>query len=86
VAESGLPGFEASNWFGLMAPARTPPEIVARLNAEAAKALEAADVRERLASLGFEIQSSTPQEFSAFLRNETEKWAKVIKASGARAE
>ncbi len=86
VAESGLPGFEASNWFGLMAPAGTPPEIAARLNAETAKALQAPDLREKLAALGFEIQSSTPQEFTALLKSETEKWAKVIKASGARAE
>ena len=86
VAESGLPGFEASNWFGLMAPAGTPPEIAARLNAEAHKALLAPDVREKLASLGFEIQASTPQEFSALLKAETDKWAKVLKASGARLE
>ena len=86
VAESGLPGFEASNWFGLMAPAGTPPEIVARLNAEAAKALQAPDVREKLAALGFEIQPSTTQEFTALLKSETEKWAKVARASGARAD
>jgi len=86
VAESGLPGFEASNWFGLMVPVATPSEIVARLNAEAVKALQTPDVREKLAALGFEIQSSTPQEFATLLKSETEKWAKVIKASGARAE
>jgi tripartite-type tricarboxylate transporter receptor subunit TctC len=86
VAESGLPGFEASNWFGLMAPAGTAPEIVARLNAETAKALQSPDLREKLAALGFEIQSGTPQEFTALLKSETEKWAKVVKASGARAE
>ena len=86
VAESGVPGFEASNWFGFMAPAGTPPEIVARLNAEAGKALQSADVREKLAALGFEIQSSTPQELSALLRKESDKWARVVKASGARAE
>ena len=86
VAESGLPGFEASNWFGLMAPAGTPPEIVNRLHAETAKVLQAPEVRERLAALGFEIQPGSPQELHALLRNETEKWAKVIKASGARAE
>lgn len=86
VAESGLPGFEASNWFGLMVPAATPSEIVARLNAEAVKALQAPEVREKLAALGFETQSSTPQAFAALLKSETEKWAKVIKASGARAE
>jgi tripartite-type tricarboxylate transporter receptor subunit TctC len=86
VAESGVPGFEASNWFGFMAPAGTPAEIVGRLNAEAAKALQAADVREKLAGLGFETQSSTPTELSAFLKRESDKWAKVVKASGARAE
>ena len=86
VAESGLPGFEASNWFGLMAPAGTPPEIVARLNSETARAMQAPDLRAKLAALGMEIQTSTPQEFSALLRNETEKWARVVKTSGARAE
>ena len=86
VAESGVPGFEASNWFGLMTPAGTPPEIVSRLNAEMAKALQAADVREKLAGLGFETQTSTPQELSALLRRESVKWAGVVKASGARAE
>ena len=86
VAESGLPGFEASNWFGLMTPAGTPADVVARLTAETAKALQAPEVRARLGGLGCEIQSSTPQEFQALLRSETEKWAKVIKASGARVE
>ena len=59
---------------------------MARLNAEAVKALQAQDVREKLAALGFEIQSSTPQEFTTLLKSETEKWARVVKASGARAE
>jgi len=86
VSESGLPGFEATNWFGLMTPAGTPPAVVARLNAETAKAMQAPDLREKLSALGFEIQVSTPQVFQALLKNETEKWAKVIKASGARAE
>ena len=86
VAESGLPGFEAINWFGLMAPAGTPPDIVARLNAETAKALQAPEVREKLGGLGAEIQTSSPQEFHALLKSEIEKWAKVVKVSGARAE
>ena len=86
VAESGVPGFEASNWFAFMAPAGTPPDIVARLNAEAARAMQASDVREKLAGLGFETQSSTPQELAAFLRRESDKWSKVVKASGAKAE
>ena len=81
-----MPGFEASNWFAFMAPAGTPPEIVARLNAEATGAMHATDVREKLAGLGFETQSSTPQELSAFLRKESDKWSKVVKASGAKAE
>ena len=86
IAESGVPGFEASNWFAFMAPAGTPPDVIARLNAEAARALQAADVREKLAGLGFETQSSTPAELAAFLRRESDKWSKVVKASGARAE
>ncbi len=86
VAESGVPGFEASNWFAFMAPAGTPPELVSKLNAEAAKALQAPDVREKLAGLGFETQSSTPQELSALLRRESAKWAGVAKASGARVD
>jgi tripartite-type tricarboxylate transporter receptor subunit TctC len=86
VEESGLPGFEASNWFGLMVAAGTPTDIVSRLNAEALKALQTPDLREKLAALGFEVQSSTPQQFTALLRSETEKWAKVVKTSGARAE
>jgi tripartite-type tricarboxylate transporter receptor subunit TctC len=86
VAESGLPGFEASNWFGLMLPAGTPQEIVSRLNAETLKAMQSADLRGKLDALGFEIHTGTPQEFVALLRSETEKWGKVIKASGARAE
>jgi len=86
VAESGLPGFEASNWFGLMAPAGVPAEVVSRLNAETAKALQSPDVRDKLNALGMEIQSSTPQEFSALLKGEIEKWAKVAKASGAKAD
>jgi tripartite-type tricarboxylate transporter receptor subunit TctC len=86
VGESGLPGFEATNWFGAMAPAATPPEIVTRLNTELIKVLQAPDLRERLIPLAYDLQSSTPQEFSALLKSETEKWAKVVKASGAKAD
>jgi tripartite-type tricarboxylate transporter receptor subunit TctC len=86
VAESGLPGFEATNWFGLMTPAGTPADVVSRLNAEAVKAISAPDVRDKLAALGFETQTSTPQGLQALLKSETEKWAKVLKASGAKAD
>ena len=81
LAESGLPGYEASVWWGLLAPAGTPPEIVARLNAETVKALADPAVRERLTSLGAVITPSTPDQFSTFLHTEIDKWAGVIKAA-----
>jgi tripartite-type tricarboxylate transporter receptor subunit TctC len=81
MAEAGLPGYEASVWWGLLAPAQTPPEIVKRLNAETLKALADAGVRERLGALGAVITPSTPEQFSAFLRSEIDKWAGVIKAA-----
>ena len=86
VAEAGLPGFEASNWYGVFVPAATPRDIVARLNAETIKTLQAGEVRERLAAQGYEIKWSTPQEFTAYLKAETAKWEKVVRASGAQAD
>src|SRR5258706_94572 len=84
IAESGLPGYEVINWYGILAPVGTPKEIVARLNAEILKILNIADVKERLSAQGAETFGSTPQEFAAYIRKETEKWAKVVKYSGAR--
>jgi tripartite-type tricarboxylate transporter receptor subunit TctC len=81
-----LPGFEANSWTGIVAPARTPPEIVARLNREILRALAAADVRDKLNAQGFEIIGSTPQAFAAFVAAESEKWAKVVRAYNIRAE
>ena len=86
VAESGLPGFEALQWFGILTPAGTPREIVAKINADVVKALRAPDVRERMTSLGAEVVGSTPEQFAAFVKADTAKWAKVVKASGARIE
>jgi tripartite-type tricarboxylate transporter receptor subunit TctC len=81
-----LPGFEATSWTGIVAPARTPPDIVARLNREILRALEAADVRDKLNAQGFEIVGSTPQAFAAFVAAESDKWAKVVRAYNIRAD
>lgn len=84
VAESGLPGFEVINWYGVLVPAGTAGTIVGKLNAEIAKIVSMPDVRERLSSVGIEAFSSTAAQFATFIKDETEKWAKVVKFSGAR--
>ena len=84
VAESGLKGFEALQWFGVFAPAGTRAEVIARLHDETVKILRTADMRERLTKLASEVMANTPEEFAAFQRAEIAKWAKVVKASGAR--
>jgi len=86
MIEAGLPGYEAANWFGTAVPAKTPPVIVSKLSQEIARALRLPDVGERLLSQGMEPTTSTPEEFSAYIRSEMTKWAKVVKASGAKAE
>ena len=86
IAESGLPGFDINTWFGIFVPAATPRETVERLHAEFTRALAAADVRERMLNLGAEPVGSTPGEFAAYIRSEAAKYARVIKASGARAD
>lgn len=83
VAEAGLPGFEAVSWFGLMAPARTPGEVVRRLNSTVNKILSNAEMRQRLIDLGTEPATMTPGQFSEHVKSEIEKWGKVVKASGA---
>ena len=82
VAESGYPGFEALSWQGLLAPAGTPPEAVARLNTETVKALSGEDFRESFARQGFLVGGSTPAEFRAFIEAEIPKWARIVKAAG----
>lgn len=82
--ETGLPGFESSGWFAILAPAATPPAIVARLNAEITAVLRANDTREHFAAAGLEPLPSTPDELAQLMRTETVKWDKVIKESGAK--
>jgi tripartite-type tricarboxylate transporter receptor subunit TctC len=86
VAESGFPGFDLSVWYGLLAPAGTPPEIIARLSAETAKVMASPELKERFAALGMEPLTSTPAQFASHIRSETAKWAKVVRDSGAKAE
>jgi tripartite-type tricarboxylate transporter receptor subunit TctC len=79
VSESGLPGYEASIWYGLLAPAGTPPAIVARLNAELHKAMAHPDVKQKLAEQNFSITPSTPEEFGRKINSELDRWGKLIK-------
>jgi tripartite-type tricarboxylate transporter receptor subunit TctC len=84
--EAGVPGYEASGWFGMLAPAATPREIVRRLNGEIVKTLASVELRKRLAGLGGEVAGGTPERFAAHLRQEITKWSKVIRSIGLNAE
>ena len=83
IAESGLPGFEASSWFGVLAPAGTPHDIVAKLNATIAAWLATPDAKEKLLAQGAIAAGGSPEDFARHIDRETAKWAKVVKASGA---
>jgi tripartite-type tricarboxylate transporter receptor subunit TctC len=86
-AEAGLKGYEVTGWYGVLAPAGTPRDIINRLHAEITKALSRDDVIQALAASGLEsVPPNSPEEFAAFLESEISKWAKVVKASGARAD
>ena len=85
IAET-VPGFEAAAWFGILAPAGTPRELVMRLNTELVKALRDPELRRRLTQQGFEPGGDSPEEFAAFMRAETEKWARVIRKAGVKIE
>ena len=85
VAEQGFPGFDSTAWFGLMAPAGTPAPIVAKLHTETTKILSRADVREKFGTLGMEVVANTPTEFADLIKAEIPVWARIIKASGAKA-
>ncbi len=86
VAESGLPGYEAGTWYGVIAPAGTVRAIVARLNKEIIAALALPEVRERLVAQGIDPVGDTPEEFAAYIKSEIVKWAKIIKSTGVTAE
>lgn len=86
VAESGLPDYEATGWTGVVVPAKTPPAIVAKLNAAIVQALKSPDVREAFAKQAAEPVGSTPEEFAAFIRSETDKWARIIRDAGISAD
>lgn len=86
VAESGLPGYEAIAWNGILAPAGTPKEVIARLNTELRKVLENPDVRQRFEAQGFAASWNSPTDFGNFLQAEVGKWAKVVQVSGAKVD
>lgn len=86
IAEAGVPGYEATSWFGMFAPANTPAPVVARLNAALVKVLADAEVKKKLAEQGAEPYSEKPEQFAAFIRAESAKWSQVVKASGANAD
>jgi tripartite-type tricarboxylate transporter receptor subunit TctC len=86
VAEGGLPGFESVQWYGLLAPAGTPREIIERLQREVSSTLRQPEIKARLAADGAEVVAGTPEAFAALLRSEIDKWARVAKAAGITAE
>jgi tripartite-type tricarboxylate transporter receptor subunit TctC len=84
TAETGYPQILAENWYGMVAPAATPPAIVGRLNRIAVEAMRSADVKEKLASQGATLVGNSPEEFAAYLRSEIDKWGKVVQAAGIK--
>jgi len=86
VAEQGYPGFETSQWYGLNAPAKTPPAVIQRLSQEAAKAAQSALVKERLSADDADAVGSTPAEYAAFVKKEQDRWGKVVRAAGVKAD
>ena len=86
VAEAGMPWFKVDTWYGILAPAATPREIINRLNAELAKVLNDPATKKMLSQRGTDPLTSTPDEFARFIRSEAERWGKVVRASGATAD
>jgi tripartite-type tricarboxylate transporter receptor subunit TctC len=86
VAESGFPGFEAVGWLGILVPNGTPPEVIARLNAEFSKVMQSPDVRKALIAQGVEARTGTPEEFGAMMKSETAKWHRIVRDAGIKPE
>ena len=86
IAESGIPGFEATAWFGLFAPAATPRDIVKRVHGDTVNILAMPDVHKTLSAAGAEFVADTPEQFTAFVKSEIAKWAKVVAFAGVRAD
>jgi tripartite-type tricarboxylate transporter receptor subunit TctC len=86
LAESALPGYDFSSWYGLMVPTGTPQQITGRLYTETANALRMPDLQQRLSNEGCEPVGSSPEQFAAYITLEMARWAKVVKASGMQAE
>jgi tripartite-type tricarboxylate transporter receptor subunit TctC len=86
LAESGFPDFEAISWFGLLAPAATPADIISKVHADVVRIVAHADMRERIAQLGLETSVSSPEEFAVVIQADTAKWAQVIRAANIKAE
>jgi tripartite-type tricarboxylate transporter receptor subunit TctC len=84
IAEAALPGYEANNWYGLLAPAKTPKPIIDRLNAETVKILGTQNLREFYFAQGLEPTPSTPEAFGAYIKAEIAKWSKLVKAAGVK--
>ena len=85
ISESGLPGFAADNWYGFLAPAKTPKPIIDRLNREMVKILQMPDVKEKLAATGAEVIANTPEQFAANIRTDVEKWRRMVRETSAKA-
>lgn len=86
IAEQGVPGYALTNWFGLVVPAATPKDLIARIHGDFTKALQDKDIREKIAGMGADVVGNTPEQFAKFWRDESDKWARVIREANIRAE
>jgi len=86
IAEQGVKGYELTNWFGLVVPAATPKDLIVRIHGDFTKVLQDREIRDRIAGMGADVVGNSPEQFAAFWRNESEKWGRVIREAGIRAE